>query len=133
MMFSQSSFRQSVFSKGKIVAMGGITGSWLATHGVAWLVLAKEFSNYPVTVVRHALRLLKREMRTRSELAATILLEDEAALRFAVYLGFHVSHDDDGAPATNRRSRVRLAYHAKSKQDVHIQVGPISVIPTGVH
>jgi hypothetical protein len=133
MMFSQSSFRRSVFSKGRIVAMGGITGSWLATHGVAWLVLAEEFRNYPVTVVRHALRLLKQEMQTRSELAATILLEDDAALRFAVYLGFHVSHDDDGAPATDRASRARLAQYAKSKRDVHIQVGPISVIPMGVH
>ena len=133
MMFSQSSFRRSVFFEGKIVAMGGITGSRLAPHGVAWLVLAEEFRNYPVTIVRHALRLLKQEMRTRSELAVTILLEDDAALRFAIYLGFHVSHDDDGAPATNRTSRARLAHHAKSKRDVHIQVGPISVIPMGVH
>jgi hypothetical protein len=133
MMFGQSSFRRSVFSDGKIVAMGGITGSWLATHGVAWLVLAEEFRNYPVTVVRHALRLLKQEMRTRSELAATILLDDDAALRFAVYLGFHISHDGDGAPAANRSSRARLAHYAKSKRDVHIQCGPISVIPMGVH
>jgi hypothetical protein len=72
----------------------------------------------------------RHQMRTRSELAATILLGDDAALRFAVYLGFHVSHDDDGAPATNRRSRARLAHYAKSKRDVHIQVGPISL---GVH
>ena len=113
--------------------MGGITGSRLSTQGVAWLVLAEEFRNHPVTVVRHAKRLLKQEMRTRSELAVTILLEDDAALRFAIYLGFHVSHDDDGAPATNRRSRARLARYVRSKRDVHIQVGQISVIPMGVH
>ena len=116
--FGQSSFRRSVFFEGKIVAMGGITGSWLAPHGVAWLVLAEEFRNYPVTVVRHAVRLLKQEMRTRSELATTISLGDDAALRFAVYLGFHVSHDDDGTPATNRRSRARLAHYAKSKHEL---------------
>ena len=131
--FGQSSFRRSVFCEGKIVAMGGITGSQLSTQGVAWLVLAEEFRNHPVTVVRHAKRLLKQEMRTRSELAVTILLEDDAAWRFAIYLGFHVSHDDDGAPATDRRSRARLARYVRSKRDVHIQVGQISVIPMGVH
>ena len=86
-----------------------------------------------VTIVRHAVRLLKQEMRTRSELAATILLGDEAALKFAVYLGFHVSHDGEGEPATNRASRKRLAHYVENKQDIPIQVGQISVIPMGVH
>ena len=131
--FGQSSFRRSVFFEGEIVAMGGITGSWLATHGVAWLVLAEEFRNHPVTIVRHAVRLLKQEMRTRSELAATVLLGDEAALNFAVYLGFHVSHDDEGEPATDRASRKRLAHYVENKVDIRIPAGPLFVIPMGVH
>jgi hypothetical protein len=137
LMFGQSSFCRSAFFDGRIVAMGGITGSILATHSVAWLVLAEEFRNRPVTIVQHARRFLKQQMQTRSALAATILLEDDAALRFAVYLGFHVFRDDDGdgAPATNHRSRARLAHYVKSKRDIHIRVGPISVIPLamGVH
>lgn len=113
--------------------MGGITGSRLSTQGVAWLVLAEEFINHPIMIVGHAKRLLKQEMRTRSELAATILLGDEAALRFAVYLGFHVSDDGDGAPATDRASRQRLARYVENKADIRIPAGPLSVIPMGLH
>ncbi|MFZ0207637.1 MAG: hypothetical protein WAL59_16320 [Roseiarcus sp.] len=72
LMFGQSSLRRSAFFEGRIVAMGGITGSWLVTHDVAWLVLAEEFRNHPITIVRHAKRLLKQQMQTRSELAAAI-------------------------------------------------------------
>jgi hypothetical protein len=131
--FNQSSFRRSAFFEGKIVAMGGITGSRLSTQGVAWLVLAEEFRTHPITIVRHAERLLKQEMQTRSELAATILLGDDAALKFAAYLGFHVSDDGDGAPATDRASRNRLVHYVENKLDIRIPAGPLSVIPMGLH
>ena len=87
LMFGQSSLRRSAFFEGRIVAMGGITGSWLVTHDVAWLVLAEEFRNHPITIVRHAKRLLKQQMQTRSELAAAIWLEDDAGFEICCLSG----------------------------------------------
>ena len=47
----------------------------------------------PVAVVKEAQAELAKIMRDVDEVAITVLLDDEAAVRFAVHLGFHDRED----------------------------------------
>lgn len=94
--FGRSSFRRSVLSDGKLVAMGGVVGSSLAPHGNVWLALAEDFSTrHRVAATREAVRWIRRLMETRTTLTAICLLEDAPSWRFAHFLGFRSEQDFD--------------------------------------
>jgi hypothetical protein len=61
-----------------------------------------------VEIIKEARRQLTEIMSVKRELATTLLHDDAAARRLAVFMGFHVSHNGDGAPAGTRDQRRRL-------------------------
>ena len=63
---------------------------------------------HPVEIIREARRQLDHIMKLKLEVHTTVLADDEAAKRFAVFLGFHVDDHGDGAPAFTRYGRKRL-------------------------
>jgi len=75
------------------VAMWGLNGPLLSSSAYVWLALTERVTSMPVAIVREARAQLAEMMRHYDELAVTILADDDAALRFAVYLGFHDRHD----------------------------------------
>lgn len=91
--FDDSAFRRSWFVDGELAAVGGVTGSLLSPHGFVWLALSQDVIRFPLAIIREARRQLGEIMATKTELATTILANDDVALRFSAFLGFHAKHD----------------------------------------
>ncbi len=91
--FDDSAFRRSWIVDGKLAAVGGVTGSLLSPHGFVWLALSEDVIRFPLAIIRESRRQLGEIMATKTELATTILANDEVALRFSAFLGFHGKHD----------------------------------------
>lgn len=131
--FDASCIRKAWLIDGELAALGGISGSALDAAGYVWLALSKKATHYPVALLKEAKRQLAEVMRTKRELATTIIPTDEAALRLAVFLGFHVAHEGRGQPAFSRFSRRDLAAFICENPDLRIPVGRSYVTPMGYH
>ena len=79
----------------------------------------------PFSIVREARSELALIMGRYHELATTVLPDDDDAIRFAVYLGFH---DRDGSA-----SRKELIAAIKADPKYKIPVGDSYVIGLGYH
>lgn len=128
-----SSYRRAGFLNGELAALWGVTGSLLSATGFVWLCLSNEAARHPMLILRGAKRQLDEIMETKTELATTVLRDDEAALRFCVYLGFHVGHDGDGAPATSKWGRRTLIEYVRTNPDIRLPAGRSWVMPMGYH
>ena len=131
--FEQSSLRRALMIDGSLAGLGGVTGGLMAATGFVWLALTQAAIKYPTTIVRLAQRQLREIMATRIELATTVLGGDEAALRLAVFLGFHVEDDGPGAAACSRSSRAYLKSYIESCPDLRHPVGAGYYIALGYH
>lgn len=94
--FDESAFRRAWLHDGEVVAVGGVTGSLLSPHGFVWLALSQDVIRFPLEIIRESRRQLGEIMKTKTELATTILANDAVALRFCAFLGFHSNHDAEG-------------------------------------
>lgn len=90
--FDQSAFRKAWFIDGELAALGGVTGSTLATHGMIWLAVSERATRYPKAMIGEARRQIDTVMRAKHELSTKALGADGESLRFARRLGFHVEH-----------------------------------------
>jgi hypothetical protein len=131
--FEQSSFCRAWLIDGKLAALGGVTDTALSSNGMVWLVLTEEAKRYPVQIVKEARCQLRQIMQTKRELTTTILSGDAAAMRLAVFLGFHVSHDGLGSPAVSRFGRRTLVNFLNENSDLRLPVGNSYVVPMGYH
>jgi hypothetical protein len=131
--FLASSFRRAWLIDGELCALGGVVGGALSTVGYIWLVLSQRALDHPVAVVREARRQLDDIMATRHELAAVIIPQDKAALRFAIFLGFHVADQGLGSPASTRMERVALRRYLEAAEELRITMADRQVIPVGYH
>lgn len=106
----------------KPAAMWGVAGPLLGNSAYVWLVLSEEIRRMPRAIVREAKAELERVMDDRREVLTTVLPEDGAAIRFALYLGFRGDEEDDDVEhdiLTNPKYRIpvgdryliRLGYH----------------------
>jgi hypothetical protein len=130
----ESSYARAFFADGELIALGGLTESLISPFGFVWLAITEEGARrYPIALAREARRQLDLIMRTKVELATTIIGGDEAAKRLAVFLGFHVSHDGPGSPAFTRLERKDLSRHLDSNPALRIPIGGGYAISMGVH
>lgn len=88
-----SFYCRTALMDGKPVAMWGIKGNLMCDVAFVWLVLSDDIANIPGAITREARRELRAIMANYRELATTVLPDDAAAVRFAVYLGFHDRHE----------------------------------------
>lgn len=116
--FDQSYFRRAWMIDGRLSAIGGVVGSELSPVGFVWLALTDAATRYPKQIVREARRQLDGIMVTKIELTTTIADGDEAALRLATFLGFHVEDVGLGAPGFSYFGRRRLIRHIKSSPEL---------------
>ena len=72
-------------------------------------------------------------MESRRELATVLVPEDRAALRLAIYLGFHVRDQGLGSPARSRAERHALQFYLESAKDLRIAMGTGGAIAVGYH
>lgn len=98
---------KSMIIDGRVVAMGGVTGSLMARSGTVWLVISSEAAAYPLALVKEARKQLRALLKVKPELRALIVAQDGPALRFAEILGFK-----------------------RSGEPTHVEVSTISLIPT---
>lgn len=106
--YEQSTLRRTGLIDGRVVAIGGITGSLVSSMGFVWLALTADASRHTVALIRECRRQLDAAMATRIEIATTVLPEDDAARRFAAYLGFHLGHGEGEGRAVCRAGRRAL-------------------------
>lgn len=95
--YEQSSFRKAWKINGKLAAVGGVTGSLLASEGFVWLAFTEEALRFPKAIVREARRQLEEILLTKVRLTTFIPLDDGVGRRFAEFLGFDfvgVTEDD---------------------------------------
>ena len=131
--YEDSSFRRSLFVAGRLVALGGVRAPQASLTGYVWLALSEEASKYPILLVKLARQQLDEIMSTKRELATTLLDDDPAALRLAVFLGFHVQDEGDGSRASSRRERQRLSKFLETCYDRQVQIGTARAIAVGYH
>lgn len=86
--FDQSAFRRAWLIDGRLAALGGVTGSPLNHYGQIWLALSSTALRYPKAIVQEARRQIDEIMATRHQIVTSIVSGDEAAKRFAIFLGF---------------------------------------------
>lgn len=131
--FHASCFRRAWLIDGQLAALGGVVGTALSAHGFIWLVLTDQARRYPVAVVKEARRQLAEVMVTFREIYTTVLPNDAAARRLAIFLGFHVAHDGAGQMAVSRAGRRTLAEFLDVEERCHVPMGNGHVIAMGYH
>ena len=103
--FGQSAFRRAFLIDGVLEGLGGVTGSMLSSEGYVWLALSNKAARHPLVLVREASRQLAEIMVTKRLLMTSLLEDDFAAKRFAIFLGFVVADDARAKPAVSRPGR----------------------------
>lgn len=131
--FEASGYRRAWLIDGRLAGLGGVVGTLLAPSGYVWLVLTQRALRYPIAVVKEARRQLDLIMMVKNELATVILPQDTAALRLAVFLGFHVADQGLGSPAHTRAERLALRRYLDAASELRIPMAHGEVIPVGYH
>lgn len=121
--YDDSAIRIAWMVNGTLAAVGGVCGPSAAATGYVWLAISEDATRYPVALLREVTRQLDFIMLTKRALQATIIGGDDAAKRFAVFLGFHVSDDGLGASAFTRIGRRSLTRHLDTVPDLRIPIG----------
>ncbi len=116
-----SPYCRTALVEGKPVAMWGVREVLLSDTAVVWLVLSEEVTRMPLAIVREAKAELDGVMEAKREVAITVLPDDDAAIRFAVFLGFDDRGDDE-------RDEGELSRHARCAA---IRQNPRNRIPVG--
>lgn len=120
--FLKSHYSRTALIEGKPVAMWGLLGQLLSETAFVWLVTSDEIGRFPGLLVRETRRELAEMMQGYREFSTTVLPNDEAAVRFALYLGFH----DDGEEENEEDEPVS---HKRRAQQ--IMLNPRRRIPIG--
>ncbi len=131
--FAASFYKKAFLIDGKLAGLGGAFGPLLSPFAFVWVCLSDRATRYPVQIVREARKQLAEIMKTREELSTIVMLNDEAALRLATFLGFHVCDHGMGAPAESRAGRRMLREYIMSTPELHVNAGKASFIRMGYH
>lgn len=111
--FDESSFRRACLVDGKLVALWGVTGPLASAFGLVWLAFSNAIlKKYPLTIIKEARSQIADMLLTKRKLFCTILEGDEAAARFAIFLGFVPEVDgvhNHLPPAETRYGRKQVA------------------------
>jgi hypothetical protein len=131
--FEASYVRKAMLIDGKLAGIGGIMGPLLSPIGFAWIAISDRATRYPVALVKEVRKHLAEEMKTKAELHTTIMVDDLAARRFAVFLGWHVADEGLGAAAETRPGRRTLHDHIASTPELLVPFRGSHLIKMGYH
>lgn len=121
--FGQSTVRRALLIDGKLEGIGGVTGSALSGEGYVWLALSQKAVRYPLALLRIVRAQLDLVMQTRSVLVTTVLEGDEAAKRFAIFLGFVSGANAMAQPAASRAGRRALQATIENDDEARLPLG----------
>ena len=100
---------------GRPVAMWGLRGALLSDHAMVWLVLSKDVTGMPRAIITEARREMAAFGEQYDELATTVLPEDDAAIRFASFLGFHDRHDEEHDEMTRKERAEDMRHNPRHR------------------
>lgn len=126
--FAQSAWRRAWLVDGELAALAGVTGSQLSAQGLVWLALSKQAVRYPLGVVREAKQQLDELMAVKRLLVTTLLDEDLAAQRFAIFLGFTLASEEGAQPAASRAGRRIQMQRAALDPEARVALGQGSAL-----
>ena len=112
---------------GEPEAMWGFQCSPLGDEAFAWLVISDAVTRLPKVIVKEARYHIALIAERYSELAVTVLPDDETAIRFAVFLGFHDNHDE------GKMTHKALSDRIRTNPRHLVPVGDTHVIALGWH
>jgi hypothetical protein len=92
--YGRSYLARSWLIDGKLAGLGGVMGTIASSDGHIWLALSQEATRFPHHVVSEARRQIAEFLDTKRELLTTVARSDDAAFRFAKFIGFFIT----GAP-----------------------------------
>lgn len=115
--FVQSFYCRTALVDDRPAAMWGVVGSLVDEGVFVWVALSKRLAAMPPAVLRGARAELRAIMEQYGQISTTVLPDDEAALQFAVCLGFHDRGDDE---ETGRRKALAAAIKAEPRFKIPI-------------
>lgn len=121
--FDRSYYRRSALVDGHLVAVWGCEGSLISSSGLLWLAMSQYAVKFPIAVLRYAKREIAHLAKTKTELGTTLLPDDEAAHRLAVFLGFEAFDGFGGGRARDRRFRNNLMNYWRSNPELLVSAG----------
>jgi hypothetical protein len=108
--FDESGFRRACMVDGRIIALWGLVSPEASAYGVVWLAMANGIEKYPLALIKEVRHQIAEMMLVKRMLICTVLEEDKAAQRFAIFLGFVPKDGEDyAAPAQSRFGRREIA------------------------
>lgn len=120
--FDASYYRKAWMIDGKLAGLGGVEGSLMGSTGLIWMALSERAMRYPVAIVRTAREQLEAISVTKTELYTTVISDDPAAQRLAVFLGFQAA-DGGGGMAYSRDGRRTLLRYINDEPGLRVPVG----------
>lgn len=121
--FDASYYRRSAFVDGHLAAVWGCEGALISSSGFLWLALSQYALKFPTAALRYAKREIDHLAKTKTELGTTLLPEDEAAQRLAVFLGFESRDGFGGGRARSRKFRSNLMRYWRSNTELLVDTG----------
>lgn len=88
--FNDSAWVKAMLIDGRLVALGGVTGTLASGEGLVWLALSAESEKYPTAIAREGIRQMRDLMQTRSKIVTLISTADAPSVQFSYFLGFAV-------------------------------------------
>lgn len=129
--FDDSYFRRAWLIDGKLAGLGGVRGTTLSPFGFVWLALSSEALKHPIEIVKEARWQMRFILETKKQLATTLIEGDEAAKRFAVFMGFGVEEDGPVDPAETRFGRRALLRYLDADIEHRAPFGAGHVLAVG--
>lgn len=86
--FLQSYVAGTLYIDDELIALYGACGHAFSTSCTPWVALTDRAALYPVTITKRARDFLKAVMLTKTDMRVALLMGDETAHRFAIFLGF---------------------------------------------
>lgn len=132
--YDRSFYRKAAVLDGDLAGMWGAMGNLMSPSTFVWMAITERATRYPLAVTKIA----RTEMTTilgfgKQELTTTIIAGDAAAKRLAVFLGWHVTDEGQGASAESRYGRKRLTEFLDTETDLLRPFGGGHAIVLGWH
>lgn len=124
----RSFFAKACIMDGKVIAMWGASGPVLGESAYVWLILSNDAVRFPIALMKEAVRQMKIILSQCTEVSTTVLAGDDAALRFATFLGFHDRHEDGVLS-----SRKDIANLVRTDPRIQFPAGNTFVMAVGCH
>ncbi len=118
---------------GEVVAMWGALGSALSPFAFVWACLSERAARRPLLLIRETRKQLVEIAADKRELVTCVLPEDEAAQRFAAFVGFHANHEGPGRRAWSKQGRDALLDFIRNAPDNRVFFGSGYLIRLGYH